>query len=110
MARADLILDLIKYSFEGNKYQCKKVVEALVAEERSKQHLLLADKLQKELEKALHSTNDGMSKPELSFSDTSSIIHNFLQEVPVKKSFEEMVLPEDVKKSYWHLHRRAVKS
>ena len=98
MARADLILDLIKYSFEGNKYQCKKVVEALVAEERSKQHLLLADKLQKELEKALHSTNDGMSKPELSFSDTSSIIHNFLQEVPVKKSFEEMVLPEDVKK------------
>lgn len=91
-----MILDLIKYSFEGNKYQCKKVVEALVAEERSKQHLLLADKLQKELEKALHSTNDGMSKPELSFSDTSSIIHNFLQEVPVKKSFEEMVLPEDV--------------
>lgn len=51
MARADLILDLIKYSFEGNKYQCKKVVEALVAEERSKQHLLLADKLQKELGK-----------------------------------------------------------
>ena len=98
MARADLILDLIKYSFEGNKYQCKKVVEALVAEERSKQHLLLADKLQKELERALHSTNDGVSKSELSFSDTSSIINNFLQEVPVKKSFEEMVLPEEVKK------------
>ena len=45
MARADLILDLIKTSFEGNKYQFKKVVEALIAEERSKQHLLLADKL-----------------------------------------------------------------
>ena len=39
-----------------------------------------------------------MSKSELSFSDTSSIINNFLQEVPVKKSFEEMVLPEEVKK------------
>ena len=55
MARADLILDLIKNSFAGNKYQFKKVVEAMIAEERSKQHLQLADKLQMELDAMLRS-------------------------------------------------------
>ena len=42
MARADLIIDLLKYSISGNKAMVKKVAEAIIAEERSKQHTILA--------------------------------------------------------------------
>ena len=52
MARADLIVDLVKYAASGNKAMAKKVTEAIIAEEREKQHTILADRLQNELMKA----------------------------------------------------------
>ncbi len=36
MARADLLVDLVKYAISGNKGMVKKVTEAIVAEEREK--------------------------------------------------------------------------
>ena len=44
MARADLLIDLVKHAISGNKPMIRKVVEAVVAEERSKQHTVLAEK------------------------------------------------------------------
>ena len=86
MARADLILDLIKNSYNGNKYQFKKVVEAMIAEERSKQHTLLADKLQSELDAMLHSSDNNIQERSIS-SVASPIINNFIQEISIHKSF-----------------------
>lgn len=34
MARADLLVDLVKYAVSGNKGMVKKVTEAIIAEER----------------------------------------------------------------------------
>ena len=51
MARADLLVDLVKYAVTGNKTMIKKVTEAIIAEERNKQHAILADKLENELRK-----------------------------------------------------------
>jgi len=45
MARADLLLDIVKAGAEGNHELFRKALEALVAEERSKQHNVLADQL-----------------------------------------------------------------
>jgi hypothetical protein len=45
MARADLLLNLVKYGVSGNKQMFKKVVEAIIAEEREKKHQILADNL-----------------------------------------------------------------
>ena len=45
MARADLLVDLVKYSCAGNNYQYKKTIEALIADERKNSHTILADKL-----------------------------------------------------------------
>ena len=45
MARADLIVDLVRYAITGNKPMIKKVTEAIVSEERKKQHTILADKI-----------------------------------------------------------------
>ena len=98
MARADLILDLIKNSFSGNKYQFKKVVEAMIAEERSKQHSVLADKLQSELDGLLKSMETDVNHRNLSSAAASPIVNNFLQEIPVRRSFEDLILPDNVMK------------
>lgn len=93
-----MILDLIKTSFEGNKYQFKKVVEALIAEERSKQHLLLADKLQSELDAMLRSADKDLQGRNVAATAVAPVVNNFLQEVPVRKSFDDVILPDEVKK------------
>lgn len=98
MARADLILDLIKNSFVGNKYQFKKVVEAMIAEERSKQHLQLADKLQMELDAMLRSADKDIQGRNVASAAVAPVVNNFLQEIAVRKSFDDMVLPSVVKK------------
>ena len=50
MARADLILTLVKASRQGDDLQVRKAVEALAAEERAKNHTILADRLLAQLQ------------------------------------------------------------
>ena len=45
MARADLLLDLVRAGARGDHALFRKSLEALVAEERAKQHHILADRL-----------------------------------------------------------------
>lgn len=98
MARADLILDLVRNSLSENRYQFKKVVEAMIAEERSKNHGQLADRLQSELDLVLRSLEKNINGRNVSNAATAPIVNNFLQEVPSHKSFGDLVLPEDVVK------------
>ena len=53
MARADLILTLVKASRQGDDLQVRKAVEALAAEERAKNHTILADRLLAPLEESV---------------------------------------------------------
>ena len=50
MARADLILKLIKASRRGDDGEVRKAVEALAAEERAKKHTILADRMLAQLQ------------------------------------------------------------
>ena len=43
MARSDLITDLVATGMAGDRTKFKKVVEALIAEERAKHHVVLAE-------------------------------------------------------------------
>ena len=45
MARADLLLDLVRAGARGDQPLFRKSLEALVSEERAKQHHVLADRL-----------------------------------------------------------------
>ena len=45
MARADLILNLVRAGSRGDQAQFQKTVEALAADERAKKHTILADRL-----------------------------------------------------------------
>ena len=50
MARADLILKLVKASRQGDEGQIRQIVEALAADERAKKHTILADRLLAQLQ------------------------------------------------------------
>jgi predicted AAA+ superfamily ATPase len=50
MARADLLLDLVRAGAKGDQMLFRKALEALVTEERSKQHHILADRLASHLQ------------------------------------------------------------
>ena len=45
MARADLILNLARAAIRGDQAQIQKTVESLAADERAKNHGILADRL-----------------------------------------------------------------
>jgi hypothetical protein len=46
MARADLLINLVKASVSGDQQTLKRTVEAMAAEERAKQHTVLAERLE----------------------------------------------------------------
>lgn len=98
MARADLILDLVKNSLSENRYQFKKIVEAMIAEERAKNHLQLADKLQAELELAMRASDKTIQDRNLSNAASAPIVNNYLQEVAVHRTFNDLILPDTVRK------------
>ena len=56
MARADLLCELVKYGLINDSTSFRKAAEALCAEERAKQHTVLATKID-ELLKKLSQTN-----------------------------------------------------
>lgn len=97
MARADLLVDLIKYALTGNKNMIKKVTEAIIAEEREKQHCVLADKLQYELDMApidhIKHTDNGnnINRPIL---DTKA--ENLITEIIPKKRFSDLILAPEI--------------
>jgi SpoVK/Ycf46/Vps4 family AAA+-type ATPase len=57
MARADLILSLVRAGARGDQAQFQKTVEALAADERAKNHAVLADRLLAQLD------SNGRSRP-----------------------------------------------
>lgn len=95
MARADLLIDLIKYAVAGNKPMIRKVAEAIIAEERSKQHTILADKLEVEL-------NKNISDAPSNGSSTSNRIQldsraeNLITEITPQRKMDTLILPRDV--------------
>ncbi|MCK4788692.1 MAG: AAA family ATPase [Desulfobacteraceae bacterium] len=105
MARADLLVKLIQYGLKGDRTRLRKVVESIIAEERSKQHKILAAKL----ESLLHSI------PSETLQDNGHIIFkqrvdNLFIEVVPQRRIEDLILPIQVKRISLELvqehHRR----
>jgi SpoVK/Ycf46/Vps4 family AAA+-type ATPase len=93
MARADLLIKLVQSGFKGEKEIFKKAVEAIIAEERTKQHKVLADKL----EETLSNGNGLNEKP---FLNGSSIpdqrIGTLIHEITPRRKMDELILPNEV--------------
>jgi len=92
MARADLLTELIKYGFTGNRAMFRKVVESIVAEERNKRHTVLATQLENLLQQK------SSQEQQLLTSKTiiDSRIENFVQEITPERQLKDLILPKEV--------------
>jgi len=95
MARADLLIDLIKYAIAGNKPMLRKVAEAVIAEERSKQHSILANKMEAELNKSINdSSNNNFANNNRIQLDSRA--ENLITEISPQRKMNSLILPKDV--------------
>lgn len=91
MARSDLLLELVRASTQNDRGHFRRVVEALIAEERAKQHNTLADRLS-ELIQTLD-RNGGQTA-----LARAPQAHGLLIESVPKRSMEELVLTAEVRR------------
>jgi len=89
MARADILLSIVKSAIANDNPSLRKAVEALAADERSKNHRILADRLV-----------DLLSNHVNQASKTTPLIQNgardLVFEVIPEKRFDNLVLHQDV--------------
>jgi SpoVK/Ycf46/Vps4 family AAA+-type ATPase len=92
MARSDLLVKLVKAGASGDQPLFRKTVDAVIAEERGKNHGVLADRL---AEAASSERSNGRQSPHANLSSTSPA-HDLLIEVTPRRSLQDLILPEDV--------------
>lgn len=92
MARADLLIRLVRSGIRGDKVNFRKIVEAIIAEERAKQHQVLACKLEEALSVVpaeRSSTSNGGPVLDPRFE-------NLFHEVIPQRKLSDLVLPDEV--------------
>lgn len=103
MARSDLLIDLVRAGATGNQPLFRRAVEALVVEERHKQHHVLADKLETNLATREH---DAAVVPLTSARQVELLVD---ERVPERR-LAELVLPDVVREASTELieeHQRS---
>lgn len=94
MARADLLTRLVQAGLRSDKVTFVKQVEAVIAEERSKQHNVLADKL----EDMLRSSPFEHSSPSNGGAVLDPRSSNLFHEILPRKQLADLILTPDVQK------------
>jgi SpoVK/Ycf46/Vps4 family AAA+-type ATPase len=86
MARSDLLVSLVRAGATGDRSMLASTVEALVAEEKSRSHHVLADRLQRALQTVPVTTSNEMRRPQSGGRD-------FVIESEPRIRLDELVLP-----------------
>jgi SpoVK/Ycf46/Vps4 family AAA+-type ATPase len=94
MARADLMCDIIQYGLNQDRASFRKSVEAMCAEERAKQHGVLADRLEKMLRNA-NAMPSGQSPSLPTPRRGDDLAHMVIEKIP-EKSLRSLFLPRNV--------------
>lgn len=91
MARGDLLINLVRASVAGDKNAVRSAVETIIAEEKTKQHTVLADRLSR----AMQANGNGMNKlAPTTVSDSGHKGREFIAEITPKRELGDMVLSE----------------
>ena len=94
MARADLLVDLIKSASNGDQLAFRKIAEMLIQEEKAKGHRVLADRLVKSLQP---STN-GMGRAPAPKQNVSNGQHkDLIYEITPERTLYSLVLPDKIR-------------
>ena len=88
MARADLLLKLVLAGKSGDSKLLQQTVEALIAEERSKQHHVLADRLAESLRSA--------TPPKQSPTSINDSMRNLVHEIIPNRQLDDLIISENV--------------
>lgn len=89
MARSDLLVSLVRAGAAGDNRELTTTVEALIAEERAKQHNILADRLTQ----ALRSNGSGGQRT-YALSTPAARGLDYVLEMPPRRRLEDLFLPE----------------
>ena len=91
MARSDLLINLVRAGITGDSQMLRRTVEAIVAEERAKQHNVVADRLERIL-----STPNGNATASVTrqAQDVGLRARDFVAEVVPRRQLDGLVLPE----------------
>jgi SpoVK/Ycf46/Vps4 family AAA+-type ATPase len=93
MARSDLLVSLVKAGSSGDRRSFRSAAEAIIAEERSKQHAVLADRLTS----AIQSNGNGHGNIMRGGLQTvASELHrgrDFISEVVPRRRLDDLILP-----------------
>ncbi|HYI80904.1 MAG TPA: ATP-binding protein [Thermoleophilaceae bacterium] len=93
MARADLIVNLVRAARQHDDSELSRTVESLVAEERDKQHHLLAERLQEALRTAAPANGSDMP---------AEALQGFAVTTP-RFQLEDLILPERTREAVGEL-------
>lgn len=93
MARADLLVHLVRAARQRDDSELSRTVESIIAEERGKQHHLLAERLQEAL-RATASSNGGDQPPEPA--------HGFTVLTP-RYQLDDLIIPERTREAVGEL-------
>jgi SpoVK/Ycf46/Vps4 family AAA+-type ATPase len=93
MARADLLLDLVRAGAQGEQPLFRKALEALIAEERAKQHHILADRL------SAHLNQKGGANSFVTPVRRNGQIAELYYESFPNRRLDELILPDVVERA-----------
>jgi SpoVK/Ycf46/Vps4 family AAA+-type ATPase len=91
MARSDLLINLVKAGTTGDAPMFQRTVEAIVAEERAKQHNVLAEQLERAV--SVPKVNGDHSPPQVP-REALQRARDFILEITPRRRLDELVLPE----------------
>ena len=89
MARSDLLVSLVRAGASGDSKELTTTVEAIIAEERAKQHNILADRLARALRSNGNGRQTGYTVP-----DPGARARDHVLETPPRKRLDTLFLPE----------------
>jgi hypothetical protein len=92
MARADLLLSLVKAAMADDQETVRRTIEALAADERAKNHNILADRLQRELH--ILDSQASVRRPLAAPRADRAIA--VLEREPAARSLKDLVLADNV--------------
>jgi SpoVK/Ycf46/Vps4 family AAA+-type ATPase len=91
MARSDLLINLVKAGVNGDTGTFRRTVDAIVAEERGKQHNVLAD----QIERVVKTTNgNAMATAPRHAPEGNQRAKDFVSEVMPRRRLADLVLPD----------------
>lgn len=98
MARSDLLVSLVRAGTLGDKRSFRSAAEAIIAEERAKQHNVLADTLTELIQRNGNGSNGPVAMAAVQ-SDASPRGREFIAEITPRRRLDDLVLPAVVRRA-----------